>query len=107
MPIKVGRTPFLSSEPMYFDMDKRGIEVEDVPANEMMAAILEGRLQGGLVPLVDTFGLDSSLRTVSGFCVATVAMAVSIKLHSKVPIEEMTGSRIAIPADAPTAVKLL
>ena len=37
MPLKVGRTPYLSSEPMYFDMDKRGIQVEDLPPSEMLA----------------------------------------------------------------------
>ncbi|MCH7736897.1 MAG: hypothetical protein IH872_05785 [Chloroflexi bacterium] len=107
MPIKVGRTPYLSSEPMYFDMVKRGIEVEELPPDEIVGAILEGRLQGGLVSLVDVFGLDDSLRTVSGFCVATVAQAVSVKLHAKAPIEELDGANIAVPEEAPTAVKLL
>ena len=96
MPLKVGRTPYLSSEPMYFDMDKRGIEVVEMPPSEMAAAISEGRLQGGLVPLVDIFGLDDSLRTVSGFCVATVSQAVSVKFHAKAPIEELAGSSIAV-----------
>ncbi|MDA0263274.1 MAG: hypothetical protein O3A93_13380 [Chloroflexi bacterium] len=107
MPIIVGRTPYISSEPMYFDMPKRGIEVQELPPNEMAAAIAAGRLQGGLVPLVDTFDLDSSMQTLSGFCLATVAAAVSVKLHSKVPIEELSGKTIAVPWESPTAVKLL
>jgi chorismate dehydratase len=107
VPIKVGRTPYLSSEPMYFDMYKRGIEVQELPPNELTAAISEGRLQGGLIPLVDTFGLDDSMQTLSGFCVATISQAVSVKLHSKAPIEELSGSSIAIPNEAPTAIKLL
>ena len=92
---------------MYFDMDKRGIQVEELPPNKMAAAISDGRLQGGLVPLVDTFDLDEGLRTVSGFCIATINQAVSVKLHSKAPIEELAGASIAVPEDAPTAVKLL
>ncbi|HCP24086.1 MAG TPA: hypothetical protein DIT90_08205 [Dehalococcoidia bacterium] len=92
---------------MYFDMDKRGIEVEELLPSEMITAIMDGRLQGGLVPLVDTFDLDDGLRTVSGFCIATVVAAVSVKLHSKVPIEELGGASIAVPDEAPTAVKLL
>ena len=107
MPIKVGRTPYLSSEPMYFDMDKRGIEVEELPPDQIIGAITEGRLQGGIVSLVDTFDLDDSLRTVSGFCIATIAQAGSAKLHSKAPIGELTGANIAVPEEAPTAVKLL
>ena len=107
MPIKVGRTPYLSSEPMYFDMGKRGIQVEELPPNEMATAISSGRLQGGLVPLVDTFDLDDGLRTVSGFCIATIFQSVSVKFHSKAPIGELADASIAVPADAPTAVKLL
>jgi chorismate dehydratase len=92
---------------MYFDMDKRGIQVEELPPNEMLSAISEGRLQGGLVPLVDTFDLEEGLRTVSGFCIAIVSQAVSVKFHSKTPIEELSGASIAVPEDAPTSVKLL
>lgn len=92
---------------MYFDMFKRGIEVLELPPNELTPAISEGRLQGGLIPLVDTFGLDDGLRILSGFCVATISQAVSVKLHSKIPIEELSGSSLAVPQDAPTAVKLL
>lgn len=92
---------------MYFDMDKRGIKVQEMPPNELTSAVLDGRLQGGLVPLVDTFELDDSMRTVSGFCVATIAQAVSVKLHSKAPIADLSGASIAIPQEAPTAAKLL
>ncbi len=92
---------------MYFDMAKRGIQVEELPPSDMAAAISSGRLQGGLVPLVDTFDLDDGLRTVSGFCIATISQAVSVKFHSKAPIEELAGASVAVPEDAPTAVKLL
>ena len=92
---------------MYFDMSKRGIEVQELPPNELTSAISSGSLQGGLIPLVDTFELEESMRTVSGFCLATISSAVSVKLHSKTPIEELTGSSIAVPHEAPTAVKLL
>jgi len=92
---------------MYFDMSKRGILVEEMPPNEITAAIVEGRLQGGLVPLVDTFSLPEGLRLVSGFCVAIASAAVSVKFHSTVPIEELSGKTVAVPEEAPTAAKLL
>ena len=92
---------------MCFDMVNRAIEVQELPPNELTAAISDGRLQGGLMSLVDTFDLDDSVRMLSGFCVATIAQAVSVKLHSKTPIDELSGSSIAVPPEAPTAVKLL
>ena len=88
-------------------MEQRGIEVQELPPNELAAAISDARLQGGLISLVDTFGLDDSVRTLSGFCVATISQALSVKLHSKKPIKELSGSNIAVPKEAPTAVKLL
>ncbi len=92
---------------MYFDMDKRGIGVIELPPNELKAAISENQIQGGLVPLVETFDLDDSMQLLTGFCLATVAHAGSVKLHSKVPIEALTGKNVAVSWEAPTAVKLL
>ena len=106
-PIKVGRTPYLSSEPLCFDMPKRGIEVHELPPRELPIAISEGNLHGGLIPLVDCFPLAGSMRTLSGFCIATISRAMSVNLSTTRPLKDMTGARIAVPNDAPTAVKLL
>ncbi len=106
-PIKVGRTPYLSSEPLCFDMPKRGIEVQELPPRELPIAISEGNLQGGLISLVDCFPLAESMRILSGFCVATISRSMSVNLSTIRPLKDMTGARIAVPNDAPTAVKLL
>jgi chorismate dehydratase len=105
--IKVGRTPYLSSEPLCFDMPKRGIEVQELPPRELPIAISEGHLHGGLIPLVDCFPLAESMRTVVGFCVATISRAMSVNLSTVRPLNDMNGARIAVPHEAPTAVKLL
>ena len=107
MSIIVGRTPYLSSEPMYFDMGKRGITVLELPPNELTAAIADNQIQGGLIPLIDTFNMDDSMRTLSRFCLATVAQAGSVKLHSKIPITELAGKIVAVPSESPTSIKLL
>ena len=60
-----------------------------------------------MIPLIDTFDLDDSMRTLSGFCLATVAQAGSVKLHSKIPIVELAGKTVAVPWESPTSVKLL
>jgi chorismate dehydratase len=92
---------------MYFDMGKRGITVLELPPNELTTAIADNQIQGGLIPLIDTFDLDDSMRTLSGFCLATVAQAGSVKLHSKIPIVELAGKTVAVPWESPTSVKLL
>jgi chorismate dehydratase len=88
-------------------MPKRSIEVQQLPPGELSVAISEGRLHGGLVSLVDCLPLAESMRTVAGFCVATISRAMSVILCTNRPLEEMGGARIAVPEDAPTAVKLL
>ena len=92
---------------MYFDMSKRGITVLELPPNELMTAIANNQIQGGLIPLIDTFNMDDSMRTLSGFCLATVAQSGSVKLHSKIPIIELDGKSVAVPSESPTSVKLL
>ena len=47
------------------------------------------------------------MRTLSGFCLATVAQSGSVKLHSKIPIIELDGKSVAVPSESPTSVKLL
>ena len=88
-------------------MGKRGITVLELPPNELTTAIADNQIQGGLIPLIDTFNLDDSMRTLSGFCLATVAQAGSVKLHSKIPIVELAGKTVAVPWESPTSVKLL
>ena len=88
-------------------MSKRGITVLELPPNELMTAIANNQIQGGLIPLIDTFNMDDSMRTLSGFCLATVAQSGSVKLHSKTPIIELDGKSVAVPTESPTSVKLL
>ena len=106
-PLTVGRTPYISSEPLFFDMPKRGIQVLELPPNELPIAISEGRLQGGLVPLTHCFPLADTMRPVAGFCVASISLAMSVVLSTKRPLQDMSGAPIAVPAEAPASVKLL
>lgn len=105
--IKVGRTPYLSSQPLFFDMHKRGIEVQELSPRELPKAIEQGHLHGGLIPLVNCFPMAESMRPVAGFCVATISRTMSVNLSTVRPLEDMTGAPIAVPSEAPTAVKLL
>ena len=64
-------------------------------------------MHGGLIPLADCFPLAEGMRTVAGFCVATISRAMSVNLSTIRPLKDMTGARIAVPNEAPTAIKLL
>ena len=107
MPINVARVPNLECEAFYFDMERRGIELRNLEPNEVANALERGEVDAGPVSLVDTFRMAPMAVPISGFCVASVARAVSSVLHSKEPIEALSGSRIALGDSDSTSANLL
>lgn len=107
MAIRVGRVTQLSFEPFYIDMERRGVELRDIGLNQVAEAIRAGEIDGGPVPLTDSFGLDDCAAPVAGFCLSAAARSGSNLCYSRVPIEELDGGRIALSEVDPTTVQLL
>ena len=107
MTIRVARLPYVSSEPFYFDMERRGIELHQMTPSAISSAAEAGEIDAGPIPLADCARLEDRFRNLSGFCIATITSAGSVILHSTKPIEELTGSRVGVTGDASTALKLL
>jgi chorismate dehydratase len=107
MALKVGRLPYLSCEPFYFAMERRGIVLCDVIPSGLAGAATAGDIDAGPMPLADCFRLDERLRFLSGFCLAAVRKAGSVLLHSKLPIQDLSGYRIGVSGEAATSFRLL
>jgi predicted solute-binding protein len=107
MATKVGRIPYLSCEPFYFAMERRGVALYDVVPSALADAAATGKIDAAPIPLTDCFRLDERFRFLSGFCLATIRKAGSVLLHAKHPIQALTGARIGLSAEAATAVRLL
>ena len=107
MAIRVGRVAQLSFEPFYIDMERRGIELRDIQFNRVAEAIREGEIDGGPVPLTDSFEMDGYATPVSGFCLSAAARSGSNLFFSRVPMEELAGGRVALSDVDPTTVQLL
>lgn len=107
MALRIGRIPYVSCEPFYFEMERRGMVLSEVAPSAMAQATAQGEIDAGLMPLVDCFRLDERFRLLSGFCVATIRKAGSVVLHSKRPFEEMNGARIGISTEAASSFRLL
>ncbi len=107
MAINVGRVPYLSCEPIYFDMERRGIELISLLPSALTAAAQEGLIDAAPFPVVDCARLEAEFNYMTGFCVATISSAGSVVLNSTKPIQELTGARIGVSEEAPTAPKLL
>ena len=107
MVLKVARIPYLSCEPFYFEIERRGIELYDAVPSDLAGAAARGEIDAGPMPLGDCFHLNDRFRFLAGFCLATIHRASSVALHSKLPIHELTGARIGIPGEAATSALLL
>src|SRR5215831_15237758 len=105
--MKVGRIPYLSCEPFYFEMERRGLLLHNVVPSAMAGAIAQENIDADLIPLADCSRLAEQCRYLSGFCLAIVRKAGSVLLHAKQPIEALTGARIGIPDEATTSAQLL
>jgi chorismate dehydratase len=107
MPMRVGRVPYLHSEPFYFDMARRGIELFDMVPRALVAAAEGGEIDAGPIPLADCFRLEDRFQPVAGFCVASMKQAGSMFLYSTKAIAELHGTQIGITDEASGALRLL
>ena len=107
MAVRVGRVSQLSFEPFYIDMERRGLVLVDVGLNQVADAIREGEIDGGPVPLTDSFGMEGFASPIAGFCLSSATRSGSNLFYSKVPIEELKGGRVALSDVDPTTVQLL
>jgi chorismate dehydratase len=107
MILRVGHIPYLHAEPFYFDMERRGIVLYELVPSALAAAMLDGEIDAGPVPVVDCFRLADSLQPVAGFCVATTQKTGNIFLYSTKPMSELGDARIGVTDEASTAVRLL
>jgi chorismate dehydratase len=105
--MRVGRVPYLHAEPFYFDMARRGIELYEMVPSALVAAVEQGEIDAGPVPLADCFRLEERFQPVAGFCVAGVRQAGSIFLFSSLPISELGGATIGITDEASGAPRFL
>ena len=107
MTLTVGRIPYLSCEPYYFDMEHRDLCLVDLVPSASASALEQGKVDAGLVPLVDCFRLEGTFRLLSGFCLASIRKTGSVWLYAKRPIEALGDACIGVTSDAATSLRLL
>ena len=107
MATTVARIPYLGCEPFYYDMERRSIEVRNMTPGEIAAALLNGEVDAGPVPIIDCPRLDEGFQQLSGFCVTAVSHSGASVPHSNSPIAELSGSTIAIPEESSPDLTIL
>ena len=107
MTIRVGRIPYLNSEPFYYKLVRDDIELYDFVPTAMTRAAEAGELDAGPLPLVDCWRLEDQFKQLGQFCIATVNKSRSVFLFSKRPMEEMEGATVGVTDETSTSKRLL
>ena len=107
MTLRVGRVSGLSYEPFYIDMERRGVQVVDLPPEALVPAMDEGEIEAAPTPLPACFQLEDRFQPVAGFCVSALSRAGSSLLYSQQPIEELDGASIGAVEEDAASMQLL
>lgn len=107
MKIRVGRIPYLNSEPFYYGMVRDDLELHPMVPTALARACEQGEVDAGPIPLVDFFRLEDRFSRLGQFCISTLDKARSVLLYSKRPVEELGGATIGITDETSTSKRLL
>ena len=103
---RLGRIPYLNTEPFFADDEVRAEAVVEVPSRMIDLARL-GAVDIAPLPVVAAFDHPDLFRTVGGLGIAAAGAARSVLLRSRVPVERLSGACIGVIDDTATSVRLL
>lgn len=106
MRLRLGRIPYLNTEPFFGDDAVRAAAIPAVP-RVMVDLALAGQLDLGPLPTVAYFDHPSLLSPVGGLGIVAPKAAKSVVLWSSVRPEALHGARVGIIDDTATSVRLL
>ncbi len=107
MKIRVGRIPYLNSEPFYYQLVRDDIELKDLVPSALSRAAEQGEIDAGPLPLVDYLRLQDHFVHLAQFCIATIEKSRSVLLYSKRPIQNLEGAAIGVTSETSTSKRLL
>ncbi len=103
---RLGRIPYLNTEPFFADDEVRADSVVEVPSRMIDLARL-GAVDIAPLPVVAAFDHPGRFRPIGGLGIAASGAARSVLLRSRVPIEQLSGTSIGVIDETATSVRLL
>ena len=107
MKIRVGRIPYLNSEPFYYQLVRDDIELHNLVPTALSRAMEQEEIDAGPLPVVDYFRMQDRLSQLGQFCIATLDKSRSALFYSKSPIENLEGATVGITGETSTTRRLL
>ncbi|MFI4861850.1 MAG: menaquinone biosynthetic enzyme MqnA/MqnD family protein [Phycisphaerales bacterium JB063] len=103
---RVGSVSYLNATPLISGLDREpGVDVRvDVPS-ALLDDLLQGEVDVALCPVIDYFRADQSLKLVPAGGIGCDGPTLTVRLYSKVPIEQIT--TLHADTDSHTSVALV
>ena len=98
---------YLNSEVFYRKLPMDSCELVAMPPRAMAAAVEQGDLQAGPLPIAEVLRLGDQVRSLGNLGVACDGPALSVFLFSNKPVAELSGSNIAVTTHTATSIQLL
>ena len=103
---RIGRIPYLNTEPFFGDDAVRADAVVASP-REMLSLAVRREVEIAPLPVVAEFDYPGRFAPVGNFGIASFGPARSVILKCRVSVEKLAGGRIGIIDDTATSVRLL
>jgi chorismate dehydratase len=107
MKIRVGRIPYLNSEPFYYELVRDDVELLTLLPSAIYGACERGEVDAAPLPLADYFRLQDRFAKLGQFCIATQEKAASVLLYSTRRIEDLDGAAVGVTSETSTSKRLL
>lgn len=105
--LKVGHMTYLNSEVFYRKLPEDSCQLTAMPPRAMAAAVERGELAAGPLPIAEVFRLGNLVRSLGNLGVASDGPANSVFMFSHMPVEKLSGKRIAVTSHTSTSIQLL
>ncbi|MDE0592721.1 MAG: menaquinone biosynthesis protein [Dehalococcoidia bacterium] len=105
--LRVGHMTYLNSEVFYRKLPTDSCELIALPPRAMAAAVESGELHAGPLPIAEVLRIGEKVQSLGDMGVACDGAALSVFLFSNIPVEELSGSNIAVTTHTATSIQLL
>jgi chorismate dehydratase len=107
-PIRLGQIPYLNCILFFHGLEGRSdVRLAPLVPSALSGAAMDGVVDAGPVPLVDTWEIDDAYASLGGLCISGIERARSVLFFSKRPFERLDGAEIGVTHESSTSVRLL
>ncbi len=104
----VALTPYLNNRSFFYHTDIENCELVQLPPRESVKALINGRVQAGVVPVASLAHLGDQFELLGDFGIASEGPVQSVLFFSKIPFELFTPTNtIKLTSESATSIKLL